>query len=126
MVWIAGGSGMAPFWSMIRQMKEQGSRRKVIYFFGAVNRRDLFFVEEFGALETEMPDLRFIPALSGEDVNGWDGERGLITDVVDRHVGDGSRKEGYLCGSGGMIQAAVKVLLANKVPQERIYYDSFT
>jgi Na+-transporting NADH:ubiquinone oxidoreductase subunit F len=127
MVWIAGGSGMAPFWSMVRKMKQDGRLdRKVTYFFGAVNRRDLFFTDEFRALEKEMPNLRYVPALSGEGLDGWDGEKGLITEVVARHIGDGAEKEGYLCGSGGMINAAVKVLVAKGVPKDRIYYDSFT
>ena len=127
MVWIAGGSGMAPFWCMIRQMNERKALdRKVTYFFGAVNPRDLFFLEEFRELAKQMPNLTFIPALSGEDLGEWKGETGLITEVVGRHVGDGSEKEGYLCGSGGMINASVKVLTANGIPKQRIFYDSFT
>jgi Na+-transporting NADH:ubiquinone oxidoreductase subunit F len=127
MVWIAGGSGMAPFWSMVRRMKEAGAvNRKVTYFFGAVNREDLFLTDELRAIEKEMPNFTYVPALSGERLDGWDGEKGLITEVVARHVGDGGEKEGYLCGSGGMINAAVKVLVAKGVPRDRIYYDSFT
>jgi len=127
MVWVAGGSGMAPFWSIIRHMREHNIRRKCTYFFGAVQKRDLFLVDELRQLEKEMPNFRFVPALSGDPKDdGWAGERGLITEVVDRRLFDGSDKEGYLCGSGGMIDAAVKVLTAKGMPEERIYYDKFT
>jgi len=127
MVWIAGGSGMAPFWSIVRHMRERGIQRKVTYFFGAVGRRDLFLVEELRQLEREMPNFRFMPALSGNpDANGWAGERGLITQVVERHLADGADKEGYLCGSGGMIDAAIKVLKAKGISEDRIFYDKFT
>jgi len=126
MVWIAGGSGMAPFWSIARHMREKGIQRKATYFFGAVKPRDLFLVDELRQLEKELPSFRFVPALSGAEGDGWDGEKGLITDVVGRHVEGGAAKEGYLCGSGGMIDASVKVLVAKGVPQERIYYDKFT
>ncbi len=126
MVWIAGGSGMAPFWSMARHMREHGVQRKCTYFFGAVKERDLFFLDEFRELERAMPGLRFVPALSGAEGDGWAGEKGLITQVVERHVSDGSGKEGYLCGSSGMIDASVKVLRAKGIPEGRIFYDKFT
>ena len=127
MVWIAGGSGMEPFWSIVRHMREQGIDRKVTYFFGAVRADGLFLVDEFRELEREMPSFRFLPALSApEESDHWDGERGLITEVVARHVDGGDSKEGYLCGSAGMIDAAVRVLEEKGIPEDRIYYDKFT
>ncbi|MFW5839753.1 MAG: NADH:ubiquinone reductase (Na(+)-transporting) subunit F, partial [Planctomycetota bacterium] len=127
MIWIAGGSGMAPFWSMVRHMKEHGIDRPAKYFFGAVNKRDLFFVEELRKLAGEMPNFQFIPGLSGsgEGVEGWDGDTGLITEVVGRHVEDGENKEGYLCGSPGMCDAAVAVLYEKGIPESRVYFDKF-
>lgn len=126
MVWIAGGSGMAPFWAMIRNMKEKGIARKTRYFFGAVQKRDLFYVEELNQLAEELDWFEFIPALSGPaESDQWEGETGLITEVVDRHIDDGSELEAYLCGSPGMIDAAIQVLLDKKIPQERVYFDKF-
>ena len=49
----------------------------------------------------------------------------LITEVVDRHVTDGSNVEAYLCGSPGMIDACIRVLLSKGVAEENIYYDKF-
>ncbi len=126
MVWIAGGSGMAPFWSMIRHMKEKGISRKCNYFFGAVKEQDMFFIDELRQLESELDWFTFTPALSGNDVgDSWKGERGLITDVVGRHIGDGSEKEGYLCGSPGMIDASIKVLNEHGITEDKIFYDKF-
>ena len=129
MIWIAGGSGMAPFWAMVRHMKEAGIRRECTFFFGAVQGRDLFLTEELRQLEGELPWFHYVPALSGPaDSDGWTGERGLITEVVDRSVsadGIGS-KEAYLCGSGGMIEAARKLLQGKGMPDEQIFYDKFT
>lgn len=125
-IFIAGGSGMAPIWSMLRDMKEKGSTRKALYFFGAQTRRDLFLVDELKQLEKELPGFSFIPALSGEpQENGWSGDTGLITDVVARRVPDASRYEAYLCGSPGMIDACIKVLTAAGMPEEKIFYDKF-
>ncbi|MFW6245033.1 MAG: NADH:ubiquinone reductase (Na(+)-transporting) subunit F [Fibrobacterota bacterium] len=125
-LFIAGGSGMAPIWSMLRHMKEKGIKRKAHYFFGAQSRRDLFYMDELAKLEKELPGFRFIPALSNEpQESGWKGERGLITEVVSRHFPDTSKHEAYLCGSPPMIDACVKVLKAGGMPEEQIYYDKF-
>jgi Na+-transporting NADH:ubiquinone oxidoreductase subunit F len=128
MLWVAGGSGMAPFWSIIRDMREKNVQRRCTYFFGAVGKRDLFLIDELRELEQELPWFTFIPALSEpNDGDHWDGETGLITEVVDRHVKDSAdEQEAYLCGSGGMIDAAINVLKGKNIPDERIFYDKFT
>jgi Na+-transporting NADH:ubiquinone oxidoreductase subunit F len=126
MVWIAGGSGMAPFWSMVRHMKEQGVGRKCTYFFGAVRRRDLFYVDELTKLSTELDWFEFVPALSAPEADTeWTGETGLITEVVDRRVASADGCEAYLCGSPGMIDAAVKVLKDKGFTPDRIFFDKF-
>ena len=126
MVWIAGGSGMAPFWSLIRHMKAGGAARPCTYFFGAVRQRDLFYTDELKTLAEELPWFRYMPALSGEPDDGaWTGARGLITEVVDRHVPPNARSEAYLCGSPGMIDAAMKVLARKGLTEDRIFFDKF-
>ncbi len=126
MVWIAGGSGMAPFWGMARHMKEHNIRRKCTFFFGAVQKKDLFAVEELKALEKQLDGFRFIPALSSPAAaDEWTGETGLITDVVARHVGDGSNLEAYLCGSPAMVDAAAGVLKTRNITPDRMFYDKF-
>ena len=125
MLWIAGGSGMAPFWSMVRHMKAHGLGRPTRYFFGAVKERDLFFVDELNRLAEELDWFEFIPALSGDVGDQWNGDKGLITEVLDRHVSQDGDMEGYLCGSPGMIDAAIAVLNKKGIGPERIYYDKF-
>ena len=123
---IAGGSGMAPIWSIVRDMKDKGITRPTTYFFGALTQKDLFFHDEFRKIEKECPWFKFVPALSKEPENStWNGERGLITDVVARHFPTISQHEAYLCGSGGMIDAAIAVLVKNGMPETNIFYDKF-
>ncbi|HRX49157.1 MAG TPA: 2Fe-2S iron-sulfur cluster binding domain-containing protein [Spirochaetota bacterium] len=126
-VFIAGGSGMAPIWSILRDMRERGDSRKSAYFFGALTSADLFYTEELKKLESETGTFSYIPALSGEkEGSGWTGERGLITDVVKRILPDLTGYEAYLCGSPGMIDACIKVLTESGIPADRIFYDKFS
>lgn len=132
MLCVAGGSGMAPFKSMLYDMLENGEEdREVWYFFGARSTRDMFYLDEMRELETRLPNFHFVPALSEpEEGDGWDGPTGLITDVLDRYLKeeikpDGKKLEGYLCGSPGMIDACNAVMNRNGVVQDDIYYDKF-
>ena len=125
-VFIAGGSGMAPVKSILTAMKEAGNPRRSRYFFGAVSRRDLFLVEEMKELESAIPNFQYIPALSEpKEGDDWDGEVGLITEVLAKHLESGDNVEAYLCGSPGMIDACIRVLTSKGVPQELIFFDKF-
>ncbi len=64
MVMIAGGSGMAPIVSMLNEAAEKKIKRKITYFFGALARRDLFYLDEMEKLRQKMPNFTFIPTLS--------------------------------------------------------------
>ena len=125
-VMIAGGSGLAPIRSIILDVLEKEIDIKMNFFFGAVAKRDLYYLDFFNDLAARHDNFRFIPALSrpAPDDN-WDGETGLITDIVARYIDDGSDMEGYLCGSPGMIDACVNVLTSKGIPEEKIYYDKF-
>jgi Na+-transporting NADH:ubiquinone oxidoreductase subunit F len=126
MVFIAGGSGMAPLRSMLHEMEIMGIKRKTRYFFGAVTQRDLFLVDEMKQFEEKLHDFRFIPALSAPlSEDDWKGETGLITEVVDRYIKSGENIEVYLCGSPGMVGACLKVMKAKGVHEDLIFYDRF-
>lgn len=128
---VAGGSGMAPLKSIILDMFEKGiTDRNVWFFFGARTLEDLYYVELFRELEKKWPKLHFVPALSEPlEEDNWKGETGFITDVLDKYIKEKmdphTPKEGYLCGSPGMINACVKVMTDNGISEEKIYYDKF-
>lgn len=129
MIMVAGGSGMAPIKSIILDMWERGiTERNVWYFFGARSKRDLYYVELFQELEKKWPKFHFIPALSDPlPEDDWQGETGLITNVLDKYLAtvipQDTPKEGYLCGSPGMINACVQVF--DKYGIKDVYYDKF-
>ena len=128
LVFIAGGAGMAPIMSLLRSMAEKGTTRPATFYYGARTPDDLFALDELKRLARELPDMRFVPALSEADASsGWDGEAGLITDVVDRlEEGDLAEVDAYLCGPPPMVDAAIALLERRGVPESHIYFDRFT
>ena len=118
---------MAPILSLLRSMAERGIDRKATFFYGARGRRDLCFEEELSAIAEKLPNFSYVPALSHED---WDGENGLITDVVKRRAASQVNRlagaHAYVCGPPPMVEAAIPLLEALGVEDKRVYYDKFT
>lgn len=126
MIFIAGGSGMAPFLSILAHMKNEGIERNATYFFGARAVRDLICLDEMKAFEAALPNFKFVPCLSEPmPDDNWDGEVGLVTDIAKKHCPDMTNMEGYLCGSPGMCDASVAALTSNGMPEENIFFDKF-
>ncbi|MCK5173619.1 MAG: 2Fe-2S iron-sulfur cluster binding domain-containing protein, partial [Planctomycetes bacterium] len=106
MIFIAGGSGMAPFLSILSEMVNSDSKREVIYFFGGNQVRDLCYLDEMKNFESRLDNFHFVPVVAvPEKESNWSGETGLVTEAVQRNFSDVSRHEAYLCGSPGMIDA---------------------
>ena len=126
-VLIGGGAGMSPLWSLLNDIAERGLKRRVTFYYGARARRDLFYLDKMEELAARLPGFRFIPALSEPlPEDNWQGETGLITEVVDRTLTAGSGVDVYLCGPAPMIDAALPVLARKCIQENRILFDKFT
>jgi propane monooxygenase reductase subunit len=123
LVFVGGGAGMAPILCLLRSMAERGINRKAVYYYGARRRGDLCFEDELRALEQTLPNFRYVPALSEE---GWDGETGMITDVVARSETSLAKAHAYVCGPPPMVEAAVPLLTRLGIPEKHVYWDKFT
>jgi propane monooxygenase reductase subunit len=127
LVFIGGGAGLAPLLALLRSMAERGLERPVTFYYGARTRRDLCFEEELTKLQEQLPGLTFVPALSEPaDDDGWDGETGLITDVVERRETALGAVDAYVCGPPPMVEAAIAMLTRLGRSEDHIFYDKFT
>jgi propane monooxygenase reductase subunit len=122
-LFVGGGAGMAPILSLLRSMAEQGIARPAVYYYGAREEEDLFHLDELIELQGALPGFSFVPALSDAD---WDGESGLITDVVDRLEADLAGFDAYLCGPPPMVDAAQEMLIRRGIDEANIHFDKFT
>jgi propane monooxygenase reductase subunit len=127
LIFVGGGAGMAPILSLLRSMAERGITRKATYYYGARRKRDLCFEAELRELEQTLENFRYVSALSEpDDSDDWDGEVGLITDVVKKHEADLKNAHAYICGPPPMVEAAMPLLTNLGVPENRVYFDKFT
>ncbi|HWP01355.1 MAG TPA: NADH:ubiquinone reductase (Na(+)-transporting) subunit F [Methylococcus sp.] len=132
MIFVGGGSGMAPMRSHIfDQLKRLHSKRRISYWYGARNRRELFYVEDFNRLAEEHENFRWYVGLSDpRPEDHWEGPTGFIHEILyDRYLKDHPAPEDceyYLCGPPMMIQALIRMLDDLGVPTENILFDDFS
>lgn len=131
MVFIGGGSGMAPMRSHIfDQLKRLHSTRKITFWYGARSLREAFYVEEFDKLQAENPNFRWFLALSDPlPEDHWKGYTGFIHNVLyENYLKDHPAPEDceyYMCGPPMMNTAVIKMLLDIGVERENIMLDDF-
>jgi len=131
MLYIGGGAGMAPLRSQIFHMfQTEKTDRKVSYWYGARSLREVFYDDEFEAIEKDFPNFKFNIALSEPmPEDKWSGYTGFIHQVVLDHYlskhPEPEEIEFYLCGPPMMNSAVFKMLDNLGVPQENIAFDDF-
>ncbi len=126
-IFVAGGSGMAPIECLLHHMRNTASTRRAMFFFGGNTPGDMFMADEMRRFEADAPNFSYTPVVARpEPGDGWDGETGLVTEALHRNVDSAAGAEGYLCGSPGMIDATVVVLKDLGVREDGIFYDKFS
>jgi len=125
-VFVGGGAGMAPLLGLLRALAEKGTERRAVLYYGARTKADLCFEKELRSLEEAIPGFRYVPALSEVGDDDWDGETGLITEVVRQHEPDLKGRDAYVCGPPPMVDAAIALLTQRGVDERNIFFDKFT
>ena len=131
MLYIGGGAGMAPLRAQLLHLfKTVKTGRKVSYWYGARSKVEIFYEEDFRAIEREFPNFKFNIALSAPlPEDNWDGYVGFIHQVIhDEYLAKHDAPEDieyYMCGPGPMSKAAEKMLDDLGVPREMLYFDDF-
>jgi Na+-transporting NADH:ubiquinone oxidoreductase subunit F len=131
MVYIGGGAGMAPLRSHIFHLFHTlKTKRKVSYWYGARSLREVFYEDEFRAIERNFPNFTFNLALSAPlPEDNWTGYTGFIHKVLlDNYLSKHDEPEDieyYFCGPPQMNNAVIKMLDSLGVPKENIAFDDF-
>lgn len=135
MMWIGGGAGMAPLRSQIMWLLKtlKTTDRKMNYFYGARALNEVFYLDDFLALEKEFPNFKFHLALDRPDPTadaaGVKYTPGFVHQVIyDTYLKDKDDPEEieyYMCGPGPMSAAVNKMLDDLGVEPSSIHYDNF-
>jgi len=131
MVYVGGGAGMAPLRShLFHLFHTLKTGRKVSYWYGARSKREMFYDEQFKAIEEKFPNFKYHVALSDPmKEDEWQGFTGFIHQVVlDNYLSkhdDPTEIEYYMCGPPMMNKAVTGMLHDLGVEDEMIDFDDF-
>lgn len=117
LVFVATGTGIAPYVSMLRTIMKPGNTRRIALFHGVRESRDLGYMKELRAMERVSPHFTYIPTISrpGNEIVPWNGRTGYVQQIWESRQLEKiwgfeptpDDTQVFLCGSPGMIESMV-------------------
>lgn len=124
-VFIAGGIGIVPFYSIIKHACRHLPQQKMILFYGNQQVADAAYLTDFIELQQQHPSFTFVPTMADADTT-WQGECGYVTDsLIRKYVKDIHAPIYYICGSGGMVAAIRELLVEMGIEETNIRVEDF-
>ena len=126
-VFLAGGIGVTPVRSILKQAEHEKSNRNFTFFYSNRFTKDAAFDEEIKQIV--LPELRYVTVLSKseEPAAPENDERGYINEaMIRKYVQDISGCVYYIVGSPQFSEAVEKMLIDMGVPKENRHMDPFT
>ncbi len=125
LVFIAGGSGITPFISMLKDITEQNLKLNVWLFFGCLTENDILFREELEDIRSRRPNIKIHYVLS-EPNSDWSGSCGFITkDLILDEIKSIKNKFYYIVGNRAMYAFIQEQLELLEIPKSRTIFELF-
>lgn len=126
-IFVAGGTGFAPIKGIIEHILHQKSSRKMVLYWGARAKEDLYMPELPEAWQAAHPEFSFIPVLSEPKIEDeWQGRTGLVHQAVLDDFDDLSAYQIYCCGAPQMVDIAHQSFQEKGLPEDEFFSDAFT
>ena len=122
-LWLAGGTGLAPFLSMLEQVAEQGSDHPITLYYAVTRAADLVELNRVNALAEKIGTVTVITILAAEeDANE---RKGFVTDHVTAEDLNDGNCDVYLCGPPPMVDAVRAHCAKLGVEPANFYFEKF-
>jgi ferredoxin-NADP reductase len=125
LVFLAGGSGITPFASIIREAAEKGTDMKMHLIYGSRVPEDIIFGEELKQLEEEIDGLKVDYVIS-EPPQEYEGHCGFLdSEMLSELVGPVEGKTFYICGPAQMYGLCEGALESLGAPKRRVRREAY-
>ena len=128
-VFLAGGIGITPFRSIVRQSAKDGLRRPLYLFYSNRRPEDGAFLDELGRAAKDLSGFRLIPTMTDMDKSQrpWSGETGFIDrEMVRRYLSELQGPIYYIAGPPAMVTAMRGMLVSAEVDEDDIRTEEFS
>lgn len=122
-LWLAGGTGLAPFLSMLEQMAEQGSDHPITLYYAVTRASDLIELDRVKKLADQIGDVTVITIIAAEE--DAHERKGFVTDHVTAAELNGGDCDVYLCGPPPMVNAVRAHFEELGLEPANFYYEEF-
>jgi ferredoxin-NADP reductase len=127
-VFIAGGIGITPFLSMLRQAARDRSPQPLLLLYSNRRPEDAAFLGELQDLERRNKNFRLVATMTdmASSAREWAGETGFVNaDMIKRHAGGRIAPVYYVVGPPAMVMAMQETLRGAGVAEDDIRSEEF-
>jgi ferredoxin-NADP reductase len=127
-VFLAGGIGITPFFSILRQADHDRLPHKLYLFYSNRRPEDAPFLDALQVLEKSNPNFQLVCTMTAmpQSKQEWKGETGLINrEMLSRHLTNLQGPIYYVAGPPAMVAGMRKMLVAAGVDEDDIRTEEF-
>jgi ferredoxin-NADP reductase len=124
-VFVATGTGVAPFVSMVKHIFHGATDRDIHVTLGVRYVRELIYTDLFESLERDHPNFRFYPTISRPETEEWNGRVGYVQQVLENEIPELQGKMIYICGLHRMVEGTKQLCEEMGVPQEQVRFEKW-
>jgi ferredoxin-NADP reductase len=126
-IFIATGTGIAPFRSMLHWLLADESRhqgKQLWLLFGNRYEKDIYYHDQFQRLAGQHSNFHYWPTLS-RGAAEWQGLRGYVQEHVPGIAQGRSDIDAYICGLDKMVKANRELLTSTGWERKSIRYEKY-
>ena len=126
-VFIAGGIGVTPFYSMIKDIFQNGKKNNISFFYANQKKESIIFYDELEKINKENNNFNFYHFLSRDKkfkAQNVKNRRLEMEDLMDT-LGDVKSKIFFICGSIKFVNDFWKDLKENGAKEDNIFTEAF-
>ncbi|HEY5914138.1 MAG TPA: FAD-dependent oxidoreductase [Verrucomicrobiae bacterium] len=126
---FAGGIGITPFCSMIRNVRETDPARRLTLVYANRCREQAAFLEELEAWANDHANFHLLATMTqpGKSQKAWNGPTGYVDDsFVRRYLPELPSGGCYVAGPPRFVDGVTRTLREAGVSEERLWTDEFT
>lgn len=124
LLFLAGGTGLAPFLSMLEKIGSNGATHPVHMIYGVTSDADLAKVDELEQYAKQLPNFSFTCCVADEA--GSYPNKGYVTSYIEPEHVNGGDVDVYLCGPPPMVDAVRGWLERQGIAPLNFYYEKFS
>ncbi len=123
-VFIATGTGIAPFRAMAPDYLSHPHANRLTLIFGVRHQRTIYYRDNFEALVCQHSNFRFWPTLSRAEP-AWTGRTGHVQTHLVEAIGDRRDLDVYICGLKAMVDDVRAILKGLGFDRKQIIFEKY-